>query len=555
MKKNYQKKLKIFVVFGILFLGFCLRFYKVDSIPPGITMDESSIGYNAYSVLKTGKDEYGKPFPIMFRSFADYKLPVYFYLTVPFIKIFDLNVLSLRLPSVIAGTLSGFLIYFIVLQLFGKKRWRLACLSLIIYIFSPWSVHFSRVAFESNLALFFLLLAVYLQLISLEKGKWGLFLISSLIYCLAVYSYHTERFLSPIFLAGVTFFFYNRKREQEKIPKKIVILAFLIFFLISFPQYYFLKQAAGNTRIKSTSIIKQEEIKEALHYPPQILFLIERQLSLYVAYFSPRNLFFDPDPVKTRSAPEISTFYFWMVIPYLFGLYFLTLEKERKVKNFLIFLLLTSPIPAAFTGDPFASLRALPLIFPLSIIIGLGLEKLFCSRKILKITIPLFSLLLIFSLIFLSRSIFTLLFYEKYLDWNFGYSQLVEKINQFSDFKVLFDDPVGDNYPEFLFFLRYPPIKFQQEQNLIDLKKYYQISEWKNTFNFGRIEVRAINWKKDIYEKKLIIASPIAISEGQAKEHFLTKTFAIIAPDGKIVFNGYITNPELKRQDEEKKRG
>jgi hypothetical protein len=58
---------------------------------------------------------------------------------------------------------------------------------------------------------------------------------------------------------------------------------------------------------------KTEEINDIVKNPLKIYPFIERQSSLYFAYFSPRNLFFDPDPMKTRAIPETSTFYFWKV--------------------------------------------------------------------------------------------------------------------------------------------------------------------------------------------------------------------------------------------------
>ena len=42
----------------------------------------------AYSILKTGRDEYGSPFPLLFRSFDDYKAPIPVYLLVPVFKFF-----------------------------------------------------------------------------------------------------------------------------------------------------------------------------------------------------------------------------------------------------------------------------------------------------------------------------------------------------------------------------------------------------------------------------------------------------------------------------------
>ena len=65
--------------------------------------DEAALGYNAYSILETGRDEYGQILPIIFKSFGDYKPGFYVYLTLPFIKVFGLNELSVRLPSIILG--------------------------------------------------------------------------------------------------------------------------------------------------------------------------------------------------------------------------------------------------------------------------------------------------------------------------------------------------------------------------------------------------------------------------------------------------------------------
>ncbi|EKD95597.1 MAG: hypothetical protein ACD_24C00433G0001, partial [uncultured bacterium] len=50
----------------IVLLGGALRFYQLASVPPSLARDEVSVGYNAYSILKTGKDEYGRIFPLSF---------------------------------------------------------------------------------------------------------------------------------------------------------------------------------------------------------------------------------------------------------------------------------------------------------------------------------------------------------------------------------------------------------------------------------------------------------------------------------------------------------
>lgn len=70
---------KTLYLFLIIFLAFSLRFYKLGSVPAGFFSDEAAVGYNAYSLLKTGKDEFGKPWPFLFISFGEGKLPLYIY--------------------------------------------------------------------------------------------------------------------------------------------------------------------------------------------------------------------------------------------------------------------------------------------------------------------------------------------------------------------------------------------------------------------------------------------------------------------------------------------
>lgn len=83
MNKRY---LFFILLLSIFVFAFILRFYKLGEIPNGLYQDETAIGYNAYSILNIGKDEYGKDFPLYFKSFGDWKLPVYIYSTALSIK-------------------------------------------------------------------------------------------------------------------------------------------------------------------------------------------------------------------------------------------------------------------------------------------------------------------------------------------------------------------------------------------------------------------------------------------------------------------------------------
>jgi len=73
---------------AVLLLAAALRLWSLASVPPHLTPDEAALGYNAYSILKTGRDEHGQFLPIIFKSFGDYKPGLFIYLTIPFVAIF-----------------------------------------------------------------------------------------------------------------------------------------------------------------------------------------------------------------------------------------------------------------------------------------------------------------------------------------------------------------------------------------------------------------------------------------------------------------------------------
>src|SRR5438034_626247 len=108
-----QKNLQVILLTLIIFLAFALRFYKLGSVPIGFHRDEAFLGYNAYSILKTGRDMTGHLLPIHLQSFL-YSPAGYSYFAIPFIAIFGLNEFAVRFPSALFGSLTVLLTYFLV---------------------------------------------------------------------------------------------------------------------------------------------------------------------------------------------------------------------------------------------------------------------------------------------------------------------------------------------------------------------------------------------------------------------------------------------------------
>jgi 4-amino-4-deoxy-L-arabinose transferase-like glycosyltransferase len=144
-----MRKKIVYIILGfIVLVAIVLRFYQLGHIPPSPDWDEVALGYDAYSIIHTGRDEFGKFLPVVLRSFDDYKPALYAYLTIPTVYLFGLTVWAVRIPSAIFGVISVIATFYLVKELF--KRNDLALVSSFLLAISPWSIQFSRVAFEAN---------------------------------------------------------------------------------------------------------------------------------------------------------------------------------------------------------------------------------------------------------------------------------------------------------------------------------------------------------------------------------------------------------------------
>src|SRR5437016_4660362 len=108
------------VLLLIVLVASALRLWQIGHVPISPDWDEASLGYNAYAILHTGKDEYGKFMPVVLESFGDYKPALYTYLIIPFLLVFNLSIIAVRLPSVLFGIATVIAVFFLVKDLFKR---------------------------------------------------------------------------------------------------------------------------------------------------------------------------------------------------------------------------------------------------------------------------------------------------------------------------------------------------------------------------------------------------------------------------------------------------
>ena len=133
---NFKSQSNILLLL-IIILAVFFRLCFLGTNPNGLSVEEASAGYDAYSMLLTGSDRYGDFLPIFARSFDDYIEAIYRYFDIPFIAIFGLNEFSTRLPAAMIGTLTVIIIYYLVKEAFNNNK--IALFSALLLAISPWA--------------------------------------------------------------------------------------------------------------------------------------------------------------------------------------------------------------------------------------------------------------------------------------------------------------------------------------------------------------------------------------------------------------------------------
>src|SRR3989339_257733 len=557
MKFSHKYLPTILILFAFL-IGAFFRFYKLGETPIGLYVDEASLGYNAYSVYKTGLDEYGKSFPVMFRSFSTFQSPIYSYLLIPVIHFLDLSIFSVRLPSALFGVLTIPLIYLLVRQLAPRTKY-FAPISAFLLAISPWHINYSRTAYEANVALFFLLLGSLFLLNALKKSWF--FLPAALSFVISMMAYRAEIIIVPLLVITFALRFSGTILAESKRYALPIFISLVLAFVIFFPTLQIMGTPGFQARSSVLNIFatsgqrpwgvgEGQGLVHAFTNNPQIL-AIREFLSLYSSYLSPRYMFSLGDSGPRLPYPGMGTFFVWQFPLYLIGLYFLSKEKQLKELTFFIFtFLLASPIPAALTRDPYSTLRSLPLVIPQILIISFGLVKLW--ELLPSLSSKMKYLVVIFAVSFSSVRMFISIFYfNDYFNskfWNYGWETVAKEIKELDPrLPVVVDSSRGDSYILMMFFLKYDPSLYQRDNFEVSPAEYYTSLTRKESKNLGNITIKSIVWGPDTDEtEQFLVADYLAMSEVQIDAHNLTIIKEIPFPDGKVALRILKTNPKRK---------
>lgn len=487
-------KIPRILLFLIIAVSFFLRVYKVTSIPPALNWDEVSIGYNAYSILKTGKDEWGQFMPLHFKSFGEYKLPAQIYASIPGITVFGLNEIGVRITPVIYGVLTVLLLFFLLEEAFKIKP--VSLMAAFLLAVSPWHIQLTRASFESSFALFWLVMAIWFLIKGLKKPRW--LLASMLPFAVSVYTYNSARVFTPLFLFFVAILF----RQYFWRVRKWFLLSGILLFILLTPLAPFILSGEAGARYKLVSITDEKglvprinERRGASTLPGILPRLVHNKVTYlsfyfagnYLAHFTPNFLFIDGAGHKQHHVQGVGELY-WIQAPFLLlGLYYLLKKRDRNLKILLPWLLLAF-VPVAMTNDSIPNaLRTLIAVPVYQIFTALGVYCFFKKVKNRKLIYMVSGIVLV---LFLANiSIYLKNYFIEYparysRDWQYGNKQVVEylKDNQDKYDLITFTRHYGEPHIFTLFYLKYDPSKFRSSPNLDRFETY----DWVRVLRFDK---------------------------------------------------------------------
>lgn len=557
MNKVMSKRLTTIMLSIVILLGLLIRVYDLKGSPPSLYWDEMDVGYQAYSILKTGKDYFGNyPF-LTVHSFADYRAPMLIYLTMPFVAFFGLDGISVRLPSALLGGLSILLVFLLVEELYKDRK--TALIAALLIAFAPWNFQYSRIGFEAMLMLDFFLGGLFCFFKGLSNSRW--FIPAAILFSLNLFTYNTVKLFEPLILFSFAAVYYRKVKLSRNLIIALVLFASL--FLLNLYGTIFLK---GGQRFSEISVFTDPQTSSQVDFlrqqsrsaydektipgeEPRILDkLIYNKLTLsldsiiknYFQAFSTEFLFVKGDPNLRHSTSYTGEFYRIEILTILAGLIFLILDfKKNPGKTlFLAAWVLISPFASVVTREGGNHATRLFLLFPaLTIISALGVKQVLqiFSRRINLVLILLIAIVWMFSVVSLLNFYFGIYTLDSAKDFQYGFNEAVTKAldNKNSYDYVIIDNKGNSALMNYLFVSKYDPNLFQA--NLPGIKTRFFDFEGDKIDNIIMLKPGSRNWENifniNLTDKKYLII----ISAEQLGEQSPEKVSGIFTKNQKLI--------------------
>lgn len=233
IKEKILNKKDLIIFITIMIIAIFSRGYKINSLPVGIHVDEAGMAYDAFCLATNGTDRWLTKFPVYLENFGGGQSALYAYLAAIFVKIFGLNMISIRMPAFLLSIIAIIVIYFTTKKECGIKKAQLVTFLIVIM---PWHIMASRWGLDCNLLAPMIMISTCL-LINAKSIKGYIF--AGIMFGVTLYTYALSYLILPVFLLLVlSYILYTKKMKLINliplgIPMFILALPLMLMILIN----------------------------------------------------------------------------------------------------------------------------------------------------------------------------------------------------------------------------------------------------------------------------------------------------------------------------------
>jgi len=219
------------VVIAMTLIATGLRFFALESSPPGFYRDEAAYAAQVICIRQSGHDLEQRNLPLMSTALpGGYVTPAYLYTGAAWTAVFGDSIASFRSLSAAYGALTVAGVYFLALTLWRKRE--SAWLAALCAAFSPWGFIFSRIAWDPPLAPCFLVWSLYFLLRGGRTPVWNAAL-AGVLAALACYSYPPMRAQAlMVFPAVALYLWFVRSDIRYTLATFVLVAALALIPLV-----------------------------------------------------------------------------------------------------------------------------------------------------------------------------------------------------------------------------------------------------------------------------------------------------------------------------------
>ena len=299
-----------------------VRAWAFIALPQGQNQDGTMAAVEAYCLMRDGVDHYGHPWPTYFEAWGGTQMStLYSYIMIPFIRVFGLTKLALRLPMLLCSLLAILAGWDLARRACGKGYGMLLLLTVAV---NPWHILQSRWALEANLMPHVLIVACWLLFLGRSR-RWALYL-SMAVFGLAPYAYGVATFVTPVLLIPMAVWLVSAKR----IRLRQALLCVLIFTAVAGPYFLTLAIQAFEWETMTIGPFSLPRFYDTMRANDISLFApnpYERMISCFGAFL--RQFLINSYGASYNEVSWAHTMYPFTAPLYLSGLY-LWWRKSRK---------------------------------------------------------------------------------------------------------------------------------------------------------------------------------------------------------------------------------